>query len=95
MVPGEEVKDLLLAAGDGSKSFHDGTGCLPRCLCCWGKEDLPDTGEETGLVQGTPCFLGPQHELTHCLGYKPCARPRACSFEGTGWDVREQRTVLL
>lgn len=54
MVPGEEVKDLLLAAGDSSKSFYDGTGCLPCRLCCWGKEHLADTGEEMGLTQRTP-----------------------------------------
>lgn len=51
MVPGEEVKDLLLAAGDSSKSFHDSTGCLPCCLCCRGKEYLADKGEEMLLAQ--------------------------------------------
>lgn len=60
MVPGEEVKDLLLAAGDSSKSFHDGTRCLPCCLCRWGKEYLPDTGEEIGLAQRPPCFSRPR-----------------------------------
>lgn len=51
MVPGEEVKDLLLAAGDSSKSFHNSTGCLPCCLCCRGKEYLADKGEEMLLAQ--------------------------------------------
>lgn len=76
MVPGKEVKDLLLAAGDSSKGFHDGTGCLPCCLCCWGKEYLPDTGEEMGLGQRTPCFSRPiaradshpSRTLEICLG---------------------------
>ena len=32
MVPGEEVQDLLLAAGDGGQRLHDGAGRLP---CIW------------------------------------------------------------
>lgn len=60
MVPGEEVKDLLLAAGDSSKSFHNGTCCLPCCLCRWGKEYLPDMGEKIGPAQRPPCFSRPR-----------------------------------
>lgn len=40
IIPGEEVKDLLLAAGNGGQSFHNGTGCLPCRLRCWSKEHL-------------------------------------------------------
>lgn len=88
-VPGEEVKDLLLAAGDSSKSFHDGTGCLPCCLCCWGKEYLPDMGEEMRLF-----FLAhrmsrhlPIHILKTCLGQTEGPTPPAsCRLRKT---VRE------
>lgn len=41
-VPGEEVEDLLLAAGDGGQSFHDGAGGLPCSLCGWSEEHLQD-----------------------------------------------------
>lgn len=58
MVPGEEVKDLLLAAGNGGKSFHDGTGCLPSSLRGGSKEHLQDTGEKP-LVQMTAVSPSP------------------------------------
>lgn len=57
-VPGEEVQDLLLAAGDGGQRLHDGTGCPPRGLRRRREEHLQAMGEKP-LAQMTDSLLHP------------------------------------
>ena len=64
MVPGEEVKDLLLAAGNGGQSFHNGTGCLPGCLCRRRKEHLQGTGGGP-LTQVAASQQAPRRTVNH------------------------------
>lgn len=72
MVPGEEVKDLLLAAGDGGQRLHDGAGRLPGSLCRRSKEHLRGRGEVPGSADSLssgparnsqlPCMQGKSSE---------------------------------
>lgn len=39
-IPGEQIQDLLLAAGDCGKSLHNSASCLPGCLSGRCKKDL-------------------------------------------------------
>ena len=63
MVPGEEVKDLLLAAGDGGQRFHDGAGRLPCSLCRRSKEHLQGVGRSAWL-SGQPLIRPRQAQST-------------------------------
>lgn len=48
-VPRQEVKNLLLAAGDGSQSFHDGTRSLSRGLSGRSKQHLRGEQETVSI----------------------------------------------
>lgn len=63
MVPGEQVEDLLLAAGDGGESFHNGTGCLPRSLRRRSEEHLQGAGGKAwAQLAASHLSPGPQRD---------------------------------
>lgn len=51
-IPGEEIQDLLLPAGDGGQGLHDGAGSLPGSLGGRSEQHLGQGQEKPGQTHG-------------------------------------------
>lgn len=51
-IPGEEIKDLLLPAGDGGQGLHDGAGSLPGSLGGRSEQHLEQGQKRSGQTDG-------------------------------------------